>query len=88
VNDLFQILVVKVFRLDIAVRGDRPRGRSDDNFMRAEKVLVYLIKEGLATCLDADRQCHLGVHQLLLERGLDDPDVTFPQLFVLGRGDC
>jgi len=80
-----KILIVEVFRLQIAVGGDGPRGAGHDKVVHTHEIVEELVEKGLPRVLDADRQGHVRVHQLLLEGGLDDSHVSLSQIFILRR---
>lgn len=53
-NDLFEVLVIEVFSLDIAVGRYAPGSSCDNDFMGTLEVLRDLVEEGLTRSLDTD----------------------------------
>ncbi len=87
-NDLLKVLIVKVLCLEVAVGRDGTGRCCYDNVVGTQEVFIDLIEEGLTRALDADGEGHLGVDQLLFKGSLDDPVVSLPELFVLGKSAC
>ena len=51
--------------------------------MHTHEIVQELVEKGLPRVLNADREGHMRVNQLLLEGGLDDADVSLSQIFIL-----
>jgi hypothetical protein len=69
--------------LQVAVRGDGPRCAGHDEIVNTHEIVEKLVEKGLPRVLNTDREGHMWVHQLLLEGGLDDSDVSLSQIFIL-----
>ena len=71
--------------MQVAVGWDGPRCASHDEIMHTHEILEEFVEKGLPRVLNADRQSHMRVHQLLLEGGLYDSYISLSQLFILRR---
>lgn len=69
--------------MQVAVGRDGPWGPGHNEIVNTHEIVEKFVEKGLPRVLNADREGHMRVHQLLLEGGLDDSDVSLSQIFIL-----